>query len=176
MSLSRLALSASLAVAAPACVNYYVDKPDEATRSPLIDPLPGGTDARGLWARAGKVLVLQNYPIFHSDADLGVIETGWVKLFDVPCRWSGGDEKCEAMQRATVLVDQGQIVVNVNRLIRPDAVSAWEEPSLGANVASVEQAQRELRDLIVSPGEKVPRPFRATPVASVDVPEGIHDR
>ncbi|MFO0745184.1 MAG: hypothetical protein U1F43_05830 [Myxococcota bacterium] len=167
LALASLSLSSG-------CAQFVAPEPDpahgEKHRAPLVLDLPSGTDPGDVLRHAAEVLVIENYPIVHSDAELGVIETAWVKLEDLPCRWDGAQETCRGVQRATVVVQRARVVVSLNRLIRPNDYSLWEEPAVADNVDAVEKAQVELYDLIVATAHDhpLPKPFRTQPVATAD--------
>lgn len=147
-------------------------KPGEVSLPELMQ-LPDRVRESDVFARAGLVLALQNYPIVVTSPPIGLIETAWVKLVDVPCTWGGAERKCEARQRATVVVQAQQLFVRINRVLRASTYEAFEEPRIARNVEAVRAAERELQGLILealTPDAPLPRvkPFSGAPIARAE--------
>lgn len=172
--LAPLALVASVASGCyrQAALGPPDSKPGEVS-APEVMQLPDRVREADVFARAGFVLALQNYPIVVTSPPIGLIETAWVKLVDVPCTWGGSERKCEARQRATVVVQGQHLFVRINRVLRSTTYEAFEEPRIARNVESVRAAERELQGLILEslvPDAPLPRvkPFSGAPIASVE--------
>ncbi|HRE88304.1 MAG TPA: hypothetical protein PK095_04110 [Myxococcota bacterium] len=152
------------------CLNVNLEtEAEEIELVPLVETLPAQLTPTEAWLRAGAVLALLNYPIDLVNIEMGLIETNLVKIKELDCRWRGRADTCEAIQRATVVIQPGYIMVRINRGIRPkDSKVFFEKPESATNVRSILDAQRELLGLILE-GPKLDRPvpptFDGMPVA-----------
>lgn len=164
--LSIVTLSASLSACMVA--NLEVEK-EQLDHTPLVETLPPGLSSSEAWMRAGAVLALLNYPLALVNPEMGLIETNLVKLKELECRWSGRLYQCEAIQRATVVIQPGYIMVHINRGIRPKGSKVFfERVESATNVRAVMNAQQELHDLILEGPKRdkpIPPSFDGMPVA-----------